>query len=78
MRACCKSPANTTRPELELKRISGGVLVQDPDHHGLGASQIEKRRRNAPLRRRRSRTLQFAWKVCKHVKSNAIVFARRR
>ena len=63
-------------PELELKRISGGVLVQDPDRHELNASRAEKRRRSAPQRPDESRALQFAWKVCKHVKSNAIVFAR--
>ncbi|MGB9335662.1 MAG: bifunctional phosphoribosylaminoimidazolecarboxamide formyltransferase/IMP cyclohydrolase [Candidatus Acidiferrales bacterium] len=62
-------------PELELKRISGGVLVQDPDRHELDASQLKSVAERHPTPQE-SRALLFAWKVCKHVKSNAIVFAR--
>ena len=63
------------RRELELKRISGGVLVQEPDDRALNESDLqvvtERKPTNAELK-----ALLFAWKVCKHVKSNAIVFAR--
>jgi len=62
-------------PELELKRISGGVLVQDADRHELNGSQLKSVGERAPTPEE-SRALLFAWKVCKHVKSNAIVFAR--
>ncbi len=62
-------------PELELKRISGGVLVQDPDGHELDASEMKSVGERAPTDSEK-RALLFAWKVCKHVKSNAIVFAR--
>ncbi|MCL6482397.1 MAG: bifunctional phosphoribosylaminoimidazolecarboxamide formyltransferase/IMP cyclohydrolase, partial [Firmicutes bacterium] len=59
---------------LELKRISGGVLVQTPDQRPLQESDLrvvtERQPTPAELR-----ALLFAWKVCKHVKSNAIVFA---
>lgn len=61
--------------ELELKRISGGVLVQEPDDRALNEAELkvasERQPTDAELK-----SLLFAWKVCKHVKSNAIVFAR--
>ena len=61
--------------ELELKRISGGVLVQDPDLHILSEREMKTVSAREPVDEER-RALAFAWKVCKHVKSNAIVFAR--
>jgi phosphoribosylaminoimidazolecarboxamide formyltransferase/IMP cyclohydrolase len=65
------------RPEelRELRSIAGGLLVMDRD---LGAI----RREDCKVMTKRSPTeaewkdLLFAWKVVKHVKSNAIVFAR--
>lgn len=63
-----------SRDELELRRISGGVLVQTPDTHALESSEIKKVTRRAPAEQELA-DLLFAWKVCKHVKSNAIVFA---
>jgi len=60
---------------LELKRISGGVLVQEPDRHELRESELKTVTERAPTDAE-LRALLFAWKVCKHVKSNAIVFAR--
>lgn len=62
-------------PELELKRISGGVLVQDADRHELKECDMKSVGQRAPSDEEK-RALLFAWKVCKHVKSNAIVFAR--
>ncbi len=59
---------------LELKRISGGVLVQEPDRHALAESDLKVVTERAPSAAEK-RALLFAWKVCKHVKSNAIVFA---
>jgi phosphoribosylaminoimidazolecarboxamide formyltransferase/IMP cyclohydrolase len=61
--------------ELELKRICGGVLVQEPDRHTLSDADLKVVTERAPSDAER-RALLFAWKVCKHVKSNAIVFAR--
>jgi phosphoribosylaminoimidazolecarboxamide formyltransferase/IMP cyclohydrolase len=61
--------------ELELKRISGGVLVQDPDRHELASSEMKSVGERPPTEEE-LRALAFGWKVCKHVKSNAIVFAR--
>ena len=61
--------------ELELKRISGGILVQEQDHHELTDSDLKVVTRRAPTHEEIEAML-FGWKVCKHVKSNAIVFAR--
>jgi len=59
----------------ELKRISGGVLVQEQDRHELAESDLKVVTRRSPTREEIDAML-FGWKVCKHVKSNAIVFAR--
>jgi len=68
-------PGEAAAQELEVKRISGGVLVQEPDRHELREAELkvvtERQPSDAELR-----ALMFAWKVSKHVKSNAIVFAR--
>jgi phosphoribosylaminoimidazolecarboxamide formyltransferase / IMP cyclohydrolase len=61
--------------ELQWKRILGGMLVQQPDLGSLKGKELRVVTKRAP-----SETelldLRFAWKVCKHVKSNAIVFAK--
>lgn len=59
---------------LEIKRISGGVLAQDPDKHRLDPASLKVVTKRAPTDAE-MRSLLFAWKVCKHVKSNAIVYA---
>jgi phosphoribosylaminoimidazolecarboxamide formyltransferase / IMP cyclohydrolase len=60
---------------MTWKRISGGVLVQEEDRHELSKAELrvvsERQPTDAEVR-----DLLFAWKVAKHVKSNAIVFAR--
>ena len=61
--------------EWELKRISGGVLVQEQDRHELAESDLKVVTQRAPTHEEIDAML-FGWKVCKHVKSNAIVFAR--
>ena len=60
---------------VELKRISGGVLVQEPDVRSLSESELKVVTKRRPTREELN-SLLFAWKVAKHVKSNAIVFAR--
>jgi phosphoribosylaminoimidazolecarboxamide formyltransferase/IMP cyclohydrolase len=60
---------------LELKRISGGVLMQEGDHRPLAESDLKVVTKRQPTSEEMSAML-FAWKVAKHVKSNAIVFAR--
>lgn len=68
-------PSEDPPVELELKQISGGVLAQEPDTRKLLESELKIVTQRAPTDSER-RALLFAWKVCKHVKSNAIVFAR--
>ncbi|HLW85096.1 MAG TPA: bifunctional phosphoribosylaminoimidazolecarboxamide formyltransferase/IMP cyclohydrolase [Candidatus Sulfotelmatobacter sp.] len=58
-----------------LKNVSGGVLVQDADQRPLLPSDLRVVTRRPPTPQE-TRALLFAWKVCKHVKSNAIVYAR--
>ena len=61
--------------ELDLKRISGGMLAQEPDRHELAEQDLKVVTERAPTPAE-TRALMFGWIVSKHVKSNAIVFAR--
>jgi phosphoribosylaminoimidazolecarboxamide formyltransferase/IMP cyclohydrolase len=58
-----------------LKNVSGGILVQDADVRPLQDSDLKIVTKRPPTAEE-TRALLFAWKVCKHVKSNAIVYAR--
>src|ERR1700680_2102940 len=58
-----------------LKNISGGLLVQDADVRPLQDVDLKVVTKRAPTPEETG-ALLFAWKVCKHVKSNAIVYAR--
>jgi phosphoribosylaminoimidazolecarboxamide formyltransferase/IMP cyclohydrolase len=58
-----------------LKNISGGMLVQDSDLHKLAEADLKVVTKRPPTPEEK-RALLFAWRVCKHVKSNAIVYAR--
>ncbi len=59
---------------LELRRISGGVLVQERDAELLDEEKFEIVTDRKPAVAE-LRALRFAWAICKHVKSNAIVYA---
>jgi phosphoribosylaminoimidazolecarboxamide formyltransferase/IMP cyclohydrolase len=61
--------------DLVVKSISGGFLVQTPDLHRLDRATAQVRTERAPTEEEWT-ALEFGWKVCKHVKSNAIVYAR--
>ncbi len=61
--------------ELIIKNIVGGVLVQTPDNLLVGTDDIKVVTKRAPTEYEREAML-FGWKVAKHVKSNAIVYAR--
>jgi len=69
------TPASSALDDLVLKPISGGVLVQEADRHELADTDLKVVTERAPTDSER-RGLLFGWKVAKHVKSNAIVFAR--
>jgi phosphoribosylaminoimidazolecarboxamide formyltransferase / IMP cyclohydrolase len=58
-----------------LKNVSGGLLVQDTDIRPLHNADLKVVTKRVPTPEE-MRALLFAWKVCKHVKSNAIVYAR--
>src|SRR6266513_4005769 len=66
------SPAEA-RSTVDVRSVCGGVRVQDPDT----VNQVPK---NAVTKRRPTKTelnaMLFGWRVVKHVKSNAIVYAR--
>ncbi|MFO7181529.1 MAG: bifunctional phosphoribosylaminoimidazolecarboxamide formyltransferase/IMP cyclohydrolase, partial [Pseudomonadota bacterium] len=61
--------------DRQYRRVGGGLVVQDRDRTGAG--EVERGRvvtRRQPTQAELS-SLDFAWRVCKHVKSNAIVLA---
>lgn len=60
---------------LVVKSISGGYLAQTPDRAHFNRGECEVKTRREPTAAEWS-ALEFAWKVVKHVKSNAIVYAR--
>jgi phosphoribosylaminoimidazolecarboxamide formyltransferase/IMP cyclohydrolase len=62
-------------PELVIKSISGGLLAQTPDIAPLDIGSLEVKTQREPSALERE-ALIFAWSVCKHAKSNAIVYAR--
>jgi phosphoribosylaminoimidazolecarboxamide formyltransferase/IMP cyclohydrolase len=61
-------------PGLMWKQVAGGFLVQDRDAGALDPATLTVATRRAPTEEE-MRDLLFAWKVAKHVKSNAIVLA---
>jgi phosphoribosylaminoimidazolecarboxamide formyltransferase/IMP cyclohydrolase len=65
-------PINTLRI---LKQVSGGLLVQDADHLRITQADLRTVTRRQPTPEE-MRALLFSWTICKHVKSNAIVYAR--
>jgi len=58
-----------------IRTIAGGALVQTVDHGMVDLAQAKVATKRAPTDGER-RDLAFAWRVAKHVKSNAIVFAK--
>jgi phosphoribosylaminoimidazolecarboxamide formyltransferase/IMP cyclohydrolase len=67
-----KSPSG---PRSVLKQISGGLLLQDADTGHIAAAELKVVTERKPSEAELANLL-FAWRVCKHVKSNAIVYAR--
>lgn len=60
----------------DLKKVTGGLLVQQRDLGMVHASDCKIVTHRAPTASELE-ALDFAWRVCKHVKSNAIVFTGR-
>jgi len=64
-----------TLQRLELKRVSGGLLVQDADDGIITRENLKVVTRREPTEREMN-DLLFAWRVVKYVKSNAIIYVR--
>ncbi|HXU69570.1 MAG TPA: bifunctional phosphoribosylaminoimidazolecarboxamide formyltransferase/IMP cyclohydrolase [Polyangia bacterium] len=62
------------RSGWSMRAVNGGLLVQTRDDRIVSAAEAEVASKRAPSPDE-LRALDFAWRVCKHVKSNAIVFA---
>jgi len=61
---------------FEMKRVSGALLLQTADRHVLDPKDLKVVTKRKPTPDELEAML-FAWKVCKHVKSNAIVYAMK-
>jgi phosphoribosylaminoimidazolecarboxamide formyltransferase/IMP cyclohydrolase len=60
---------------LSFRQVAGGLLVQDKDNGFVGLDDLKVVTKKAPTEDQ-MRDLLFAWKVAKHVKSNAIVYVK--
>ncbi len=71
--------AGTVPSQLSIRTVYGGALVQEPDNSrdDLEPANWQIVTRNRPDASQLE-DLAFAWRVCRHVKSNAIVYAKDR
>lgn len=65
-----------TGKKIEVKNVSGGLLLQEADRITLNPRTIKVVTKRKPSEEELA-ALSFAWKICKHVKSNAIVLTRK-
>ncbi len=63
------------RKNVDLKKINGGLLVQDKDTASLDLNALKYVTKKKPTKAQLE-SLIFGWKVAKHVKSNAIVLTK--
>jgi len=70
-------PPDPRAPYREVRRVRGGLLVQASDAADLDEAALKVVTARAPSDAE-MRALRFAWRVAKHVKSNAIVLTRER
>jgi phosphoribosylaminoimidazolecarboxamide formyltransferase/IMP cyclohydrolase len=69
------SPDAAKARSLDFRRVDGGLLVQTRDVEADDFAQAKAVTKRAPTEAEMA-DLRFAWRVCKHVKSNAIVLAK--
>ena len=62
------------RHDPDIRSVPGGFLLQDPDTRGVNGEEFRVVTRRSPTGAE-TEALHFAWRVAKHVKSNAIVYA---
>ncbi|MGE5308780.1 MAG: bifunctional phosphoribosylaminoimidazolecarboxamide formyltransferase/IMP cyclohydrolase [Deltaproteobacteria bacterium] len=61
--------------QLDLKRVAGGLLVQDEDNQLLDEKALKVVTKKKPTKQQ-MQSLLFGWKIAKHVKSNAIILTK--
>jgi phosphoribosylaminoimidazolecarboxamide formyltransferase/IMP cyclohydrolase len=71
----CSEMLSHRPPGIELRHVSGGLLAQSGDDQPDPETEWKVVTSRAPTAGEQA-DLRFAWSVCRHVKSNAIVFAR--
>ena len=74
VRLLVTGPMDNSNTRYDLRSVNGGLLVQDRDLGMVDVTELKVVTQRQPTADE-LRDLQFAWKVCKFVKSNAIVFA---
>jgi len=67
------APADETRSTIDIRSVCGGLLVQDADSANQIPQDVVTKRQPT---RSELKAMLFGWRVVKHVKSNAIVYAR--
>jgi phosphoribosylaminoimidazolecarboxamide formyltransferase/IMP cyclohydrolase len=61
-----------------VRSAPGGLLVMDADARALGLENLEEKvKTSRPPSAEEIEAMRFSWRVCKHVKSNAIIFGAR-
>jgi len=65
----------SSKTGMDYRQITGGILAQEHDLHRLGRDNLKVVTKRGPSEKEID-DLLFAWTVCKHTKSNAIVYAR--
>jgi phosphoribosylaminoimidazolecarboxamide formyltransferase / IMP cyclohydrolase len=71
----CGEFSNDNAAVLDLKKVNGGLLVQEKDSGKVSSADLTVVSKRTPAERE-LRDMLFAWKVAKFVKSNAIVYAK--
>lgn len=69
----CSSLIEPRKKDLDFRRVTGGLLVQDRDEVPVGEHEWRVMSKRQPTEAEWA-DLKFGWRICKHVKSNAIVF----
>ncbi|MBD3226587.1 MAG: bifunctional phosphoribosylaminoimidazolecarboxamide formyltransferase/IMP cyclohydrolase [Candidatus Lokiarchaeota archaeon] len=65
------------RNRIDWKKVDGGLLLQDKDEKIITSSDFKLVSKTKPSEKQK-KALEFAWKVVKHVKSNAIVITKEK
>ena len=64
-----------TEPIMQMRHINGGVLIQEQDAHNIDKHELKVATKREPTEQE-IESMLFAWKACKHVKSNCILLAQ--